>query len=206
MRSRRRAKFSHPLTWVGEGERSVSDTQMCSLSLGLHLTATGSGAVVKVWYRAPELLLGQKNYCEGIDVWSVGCLFAELFLLRPPFQAKEEPQRKPQMPQLDAVFDALGEPDEESWRGHTSLPLWRDAISAGIVGKARDRRRTLWQQLTELCESSRPCGAAVVLLEDMLRLSPERRISAQRRRALRHPHLASRDLHIALHVIFALQL
>lgn len=136
------------------------------------------GAVVKVWYRAPELLLGHKGYGAAIDVWSVGCIFAELFLLRPPFRAKEEPPRKPQMPQLDAVFESLGEPDEQSWHERTSLPLWRDALSAGIVGRRRDGE-SLVRQLAELCARSRPCAAAVALLEEMLRYSPEKRITAR---------------------------
>lgn len=34
--------------------------------------------VVTLWYRAPELLLGAKNYCDTVDMWSVGCVFAEM--------------------------------------------------------------------------------------------------------------------------------
>lgn len=36
--------------------------------------------VVTLWYRAPELLLGARNYSETVDVWSLGCVFAEMFI------------------------------------------------------------------------------------------------------------------------------
>jgi len=36
--------------------------------------------VVTLWYRAPELLLGSRNYTEAVDMWSVGCVFAEMVL------------------------------------------------------------------------------------------------------------------------------
>jgi mitogen-activated protein kinase 1/3 len=41
------------------------------------------------WYRAPEVILSWKEYTKAIDVWSVGCIFAELFLRRPLFQGKD---------------------------------------------------------------------------------------------------------------------
>jgi serine/threonine protein kinase len=36
--------------------------------------------VVTLWYRAPELLLGAKNYSDTVDMWSLGCVFAEMFM------------------------------------------------------------------------------------------------------------------------------
>mmetsp|Transcript_64501 Transcript_64501/g.135352 ORF Transcript_64501/g.135352 Transcript_64501/m.135352 type:complete len:445 (+) Transcript_64501:163-1497(+) len=53
-----------------EGGVAVPHTQ----KLKRHLT----GHVVTRWYRAPELILLQENYTEAIDVWSVGCIYAEL--------------------------------------------------------------------------------------------------------------------------------
>jgi len=40
---------------------------------------------VTLWYRAPELILGEKEYTEIIDIWSAGCIFAELILRKPIF-------------------------------------------------------------------------------------------------------------------------
>lgn len=46
--------------------------------------------VVTLWYRPPELLLGSTSYCETVDLWSVGCVFAELFIGRPILKGRNE--------------------------------------------------------------------------------------------------------------------
>jgi cyclin-dependent kinase 12/13 len=48
--------------------------------------------VVTLWYRAPELLLGLRNYDEKIDIWSLGCFFAELFIGKTLFPGEKEEQ------------------------------------------------------------------------------------------------------------------
>lgn len=72
--------------------------------------------VVTRWYRAPELFLGAKNYGTGIDLWAVGCIFAEL-LLRNPYMPGEN-----DMGQLNIIFQALGTPSESDWPGFKNLP------------------------------------------------------------------------------------
>lgn len=67
--------------------------------------------VVTRWYRAPELLLGARNYSDSVDMWSVGCIFAEL-MLRTPYMTAES-----DLGQLDVIFQALGTPTEEEWPG-----------------------------------------------------------------------------------------
>lgn len=49
-----------------------------------------TSVVVTLWYRAPELLLGIKEYSTFIDVWSIGCIFGELLLMEPLFPGKSE--------------------------------------------------------------------------------------------------------------------
>lgn len=56
------------------------------------------------WYRAPELLLSKQNYSYAVDVWSVGCVFAELFLRQPLFQGSDNEN------QLDIIINFLGTP------------------------------------------------------------------------------------------------
>jgi cyclin-dependent kinase 7 len=68
------------------------------------------------WYRAPELLFGAKQYGSSIDMWSVGCIFAELMLRTPYFAGETD------IEQLSKIFAALGTPSEEVWPGVTSLP------------------------------------------------------------------------------------
>lgn len=50
--------------------------------------------VVTLWYRAPELLLGSTDYGVGIDLWSAGCLLAEMFLGRPIMPGRTEVKKK----------------------------------------------------------------------------------------------------------------
>ncbi|XP_022665802.1 cyclin-dependent kinase 11B-like isoform X2 [Varroa destructor] len=73
--------------------------------------------VVTLWYRAPELLLGSKEYSCPIDVWSVGCIFGELLTLKPMFQGKSE------VDQLNRIFKELGTPSEKIWPGFNDLPM-----------------------------------------------------------------------------------
>ncbi|XP_024128834.1 cyclin-dependent kinase 6 isoform X1 [Oryzias melastigma] len=64
--------------------------------------------VVTLWYRAPEVLLNSV-YMSSVDMWSAGCIFAELFLLRPLFKGFTEVQ------QLQKIFEVIGLPSEEEW-------------------------------------------------------------------------------------------
>lgn len=61
------------------------------------------------WYRPPELLYGCRYYSTAVDIWSVGCIFAEL-MLRTPYLPGES-----DMDQLKTIFRALGTPTEEEW-------------------------------------------------------------------------------------------
>lgn len=61
------------------------------------------------WYRPPELLFGCRYYSTAVDIWSVGCIFAEL-MLRTPYLPGES-----DMDQLKTIFRALGTPTEEDW-------------------------------------------------------------------------------------------
>ncbi|XP_050217964.1 cyclin-dependent kinase G-2-like isoform X2 [Mercurialis annua] len=62
--------------------------------------------VVTLWYRAPEVLLGKGQYSTAIDMWSVGCIMAELLTKEPLFRGETE------IDQLDKIFKILGTPNE----------------------------------------------------------------------------------------------
>ena len=49
-----------------------------------------SAQVVTLWYRAPEILLGGRQYSTGVDMWSVGCIFAEMCTRKPLFPGDSE--------------------------------------------------------------------------------------------------------------------
>lgn len=66
--------------------------------------------VVTLWYRPPELLLGSTDYETSVDLWSVGCVFAELFVKKPILQGRTEVE------QLHKIFKLCGSPADEYWK------------------------------------------------------------------------------------------
>ncbi|KAL3575192.1 hypothetical protein D5086_023293 [Populus alba] len=66
--------------------------------------------VVTLWYRPPELLLGSTDYGASVDLWSVGCVFAELLLGKPILQGRTEVE------QLHKIFKLCGSPPDEYWK------------------------------------------------------------------------------------------
>jgi len=59
------------------------------------------------WYRAPEILLGSNKYTKGVDMWSMGCILAELILGKPVFPGTST------LNQLDRVMEVIGRPNQE---------------------------------------------------------------------------------------------
>ena len=72
--------------------------------------------VITLWYRPPELLLGEKHYGLSVDMWSVGCLMAELLFGRAILPGENE------MDQLRLIYKLLGTPTTDTWPGYTKLP------------------------------------------------------------------------------------
>jgi serine/threonine protein kinase len=72
---------------------------------------------VTLWYRAPEILLGSRNYGVEIDLWSAGCVLAELLTGKPLFDGHSE------IEQIDKIFNLLGSPSGLNWPSFDLLPL-----------------------------------------------------------------------------------
>ena len=92
----------------------------------LHSLFTGDKVVVTIWYRAPELLLGSRHYTPAIDMWAVGCIFAELLSLRPIFKGEEAKMDKKTVPfqrnQMQRIVDIMGLPTKDRWPFLSSMP------------------------------------------------------------------------------------
>ncbi|XP_032675544.1 cyclin-dependent kinase 4-like [Odontomachus brunneus] len=73
-----------------------------------------TSVVVTQWYRAPEVLLGC-SYATPVDIWSVGCIMAELYKLEPLFPGTSEGD------QLDRIFQVVGTPSQQAWPENVSL-------------------------------------------------------------------------------------
>eukprot|EP00439_Symbiodinium_sp_Y106_P085416 s36_g28.t1 len=75
--------------------------------------------VVTLWYRAPDVLMGSRKYSTPVDIWSVGCIFAEMVNGRPLFPGDTDAN------QLQKIFKILGTPSESIWPTITELPDWK---------------------------------------------------------------------------------
>lgn len=73
--------------------------------------------VVTLWYRAPDILLGSKTYSSCCDIWSIGCIFAEMITNRPLFMGKSVEE------QLNLIFCVRGSPEQNGWEQARDLPL-----------------------------------------------------------------------------------
>ncbi|XP_026758093.2 cyclin-dependent kinase 11B [Galleria mellonella] len=126
--------------------------------------------VVTLWYRAPELLLCCKEYSTHIDMWSVGCIFAEFVSMNPLFPGKSE------IDQLNRIFKDLGTPSEALWPGYSELPaVQKMTFAEHPPGGVRNRIGP--DLLSE---------TGMSLLQSFLTYNPNKRITAEA--ALEHPY------------------
>lgn len=122
------------------------------------------------WYRAPEIMLNSKGYTKAIDMWSVGCILAEMISNRPIFPGRHY------LDQLNHILGVLGSPSQED-------------LECIINEKARNYLQTLpfkpkvpFDKLFPYADAN-----ALDLLDKMLTFNPHKRIVVEE--ALAHPYL-----------------
>jgi len=121
--------------------------------------------VITLWYRPPELLLGEERYGPAIDVWSCGCILGELFERKPLFQANEE------FAQLMVISKMCGTPCPSVWPEVIHLPGFQS-----LKPKRQYPRRVREHFSSPLLGMP---TSALELLDGMLALDPSKRLSAK---------------------------
>ena len=143
--------------------------------------------VVTLWYRAPELLFGESKYGLGVDIWSIGCIMGELIRsggrLKTGNDADDDDSNaimkgQGEIDQIDAIFSMMGVPDATSWPGFAALP------NTGLIrwGASSERQFERTFRIASLGTSSQSTfldNNGFDLLDHMLRLDPDQRITAQ---------------------------
>ena len=128
--------------------------------------------VVTLWYRAPEILLGSKQYNTTVDVWSIGCIFAEMAQKKPLFAGDSE------IDEIFKIFRVLGTPTEETYSNLSSLPEFKASFPKFKPQKLEDYAKNLDKD-------------GLDLLSKMVALEPSKRISC--RAILQHPYFNDLD-------------
>ncbi|KAG5669656.1 hypothetical protein PVAND_017540 [Polypedilum vanderplanki] len=130
--------------------------------------------VVTLWYRAPELLLGDRSYSTAIDLWSVGCIMAEMWTRHAIMKGESE------VKQLEICENWCGNICPQSWPGVEKLELFQKLnFSKG------DQKRKVKERLRAVVKDS----AALELIDNLLSLDPKNRIDADN--ALNHDYFWS---------------
>ena len=135
--------------------------------------------VITLWYRPPELLLGETKYGEEVDNWGVGCLFVGMFTRKPIFQGQVE------ISQLVAIYKVLGTPRVEQWPDVVNLP-WYHLISP---------RKTYESRFDELFTPLLKTPGAIQLARNLLEMNPRCRWTAKQ--ALRSAYFETEEPRMA---------
>ncbi|KAI9055327.1 hypothetical protein LZ554_000287 [Drepanopeziza brunnea f. sp. 'monogermtubi'] len=184
------------------GEVKIGDLGLARLfNKPLHSLFSGDKVVVTIWYRAPELLLGSRHYTPAIDMWAIGCIFAELLSLRPIFKGEEaKMDSKKTVPfqrnQMQKIVEIMGLPTKEKWPHLVNMPEYNQlsTLSSSNPRSGSNLEKWYYSTINAHAPTSVPSNASLGaegyrLLSGLLEYDPERRLTAQQ--ALQHPFFST---------------
>ncbi|RXK39679.1 CMGC/CDK/CDK5 protein kinase [Tremella mesenterica] len=134
---------------------------------------TFSNEVVTLWYRAPDVLLGSRTYNTSIDIWSVGCIFAEMITGYPLFRGRDNPD------QLNCIMKVIGTPSEATI-AQIKLDSPEIQLKTPLTKYSKQPMHLLLPKAPH---------DAVNLIEHLLQFEPSRRYDAAK--ALLHPYFTA---------------
>ena len=138
---------------------SKGTLKIADFGLSRKLACPMTPRVVTIWYRAPEVLLGDTKYTQAIDLWSVGCIFGELIRSQPLLPGKNEPQ------QLMLICRLLGTPTPRIWPELEEMPHFKTITLPSI-------------EFDSLKHVIKATPLAQALIQEFLVYRPQSRISA----------------------------
>jgi cyclin-dependent kinase 12/13 len=162
-----------------QGELKLGDFGLAR-SFSAKRTEQYTNRVITLWYRPPELLLGARKYTNSIDMWSAGCIVAEILSRKPMFPEDNE------FKMLQRIYALCGTPNDDDWPGVSSLQLFSSH------GPKEHRPRILSVKLADRALFPFFDDLAIDLVDRLLTLNPGKRLTAAE--ALAHPYFSTAPL------------
>jgi len=131
--------------------------------------------VITIWYRSPELLLGETQYSAAVDVWSAACVMVEIFTRNAIFAGDGT-----ELSQLEKIYNVIGTPNRQDWPGLVDM-AWFELL------KPTTKRKNVFSEKY----GDRVSPAAFELLSSMFRYDPAKRPTAAE--VLQHAYFTTEE-------------
>ena len=131
--------------------------------------------MITIWYRPPELLLGETRYGPAVDVWSAACVYVEMFTKKAVF-----PGEGGELSQLDKLYNSLGTPTRAEWPDVVEMPWFE------LMRPTERKKRVFEEQYGSVLTP-----AALDLVSKIFHYDPAKRPTAEE--VLAHPYFVSEE-------------
>lgn len=171
------------------GSLKITDFGLCkTFDIKKGAKQLHTNRVVTIWYRAPELLLGENRYGTEIDFWAAACVLAEIL----NGGSAVFPGNGSEIMQLDAMFWCLGKPTPEQWPRLNDMPWWTLIQADEEIGRhLRDSEKSKYKRRFEDRYGKKLTPMALDLLQKAFQYDPDKRPTGEE--VLQHPYFTEED-------------